>query len=178
MNVQAEVTMLNPSASTLARWIVTACLDAGTTRLEVCAKRLLREIWSASNAQFPVSGYVIEPASVIGGPADQPRCFPFRNGVTVRTATGRSGSPVNGACGPVSYENEPLITALRFTRLASTTRAQYLAAGGLHPVGATNGLDALWSDAIRREYMAAWTSGRNILISARAKAMKAAGQVP
>jgi len=142
--------------------------------MRACARHIEKRIWSASNAQFPVRGYVIEPQSVIGGPADRAYCFLFRDGVTVRTAAVTSRPPQGGKCAPQSAENDPITRAFTYGRIASTTRAELALAPGAPSESALAG--TAFPDAVRKEFVAAWTSDRNRLISGAAIADKANGK--
>jgi hypothetical protein len=59
--------------------------------------------------------------------------------------------------------------------VASTTREEYLAAGGTETVGTKADGNVHWLDVVRQLYQEAWTSDRDQLISAKAKAAKAEG---
>jgi hypothetical protein len=175
LGATARVTMLNPDANRLARWTVTACLDARAAQMDRCLRHIERRIWHASNAQFPVSGFVIEPRSVLGmSPPNAPLCFLFRNGVTMRTASLTTAPPAAGRCGPETAESDPATKAFRFARIASTTRKEYAVLDGTLPVGDVG--DVRFLDAVRLEWQSAWRSDRNRLISASAIADRAAGK--
>jgi hypothetical protein len=174
LGTSAEVTLALPDAGRLARWTVTACKDAGAVDMRACARHIERRIWFASNAQFPVSGFVIEPRSVLGGSSNDPYCFLFRSGVTVRTAAVSAGPPQAGSCVPQSAENDPVTRALKYARIASTTRAELALAPGAPAEAALAGTAFL--DAVRNEFVAAWSSDRNRLISGAAIADKADGK--
>jgi hypothetical protein len=156
--------MLFPSADQLASWVVNACVDAHARDLRGCAGRLSSTIWTASNGQFAVAGFVVEPAqsSTWRYPHD-PYCFLFRDGVTVTTRNWPSTRHAeNGVCGEDSVNDEQVAKSLRFGRIASTTREQYQAAGGTDPVRGAN-----WPAAVGRAFRDAWTSDRNLLLRAR-----------
>lgn len=174
LNTEATVTLALPSAAQLARWTVSACRDAAAADMRACARHIEKRIWSASNAQFPVRGYVIEPQSVIGGPADKAYCFLFRDGVTIRTAAVTSRPPQDGKCAPQTAENDPITRAFTYARIASTTRAELALAPGAPTESALAG--TAFPDAVRKEFVAAWTSDRNRLISGAAIADKANGK--
>jgi len=174
LDAEATVTLALPSALQLARWTVSACRDAGASDMRACAHHIAKRIWSASNAQFPVRGYVIEPHSVIGGASNKAYCFLFRDGVTVRTAAVTSRPPQGGKCAPQSAENDPITRAFTYARIASTTRAELALAPG-----APSELDLVgtaFPAAVRKELIAAWASDRNRLISGAAIADKAKGK--
>lgn len=174
LGARAEVTLALPSATQLARWTVTACRDAGASDMAGCTQHLANRIWSASNAQLPVRGYVIEPKSVLGGSSNAPYCFLFRDGVTVRTATVSSRPPQGGQCAPQSAESDPITKAFSFARIASTSRDEFALAPGAPSLSALAGL--AFPDAVRKEVAAAWGSDRNRLISGAAIADKGAGK--
>lgn len=175
--VKAETYMLNASADQLARWTVTACTDVGSKDLAACARVLSHSIIEASSGVFPVAGFIPEPAAAAGGKGGQILCLLFRDGVTVRTARIMGAPPaVDGKCA-TSDENEQAITrAMRFARVASTTRLDYQRNGGREPVGSDADGDPRWLQVVRTLYQRAWTSDRNELVSARAKSMLAEGK--
>jgi hypothetical protein len=174
--VTAKTYMLNPSADRLARWTVTACADAGATAPAACAKAVSSAIISTSSGVFPVAGFIPEPAESGGGQGTQVLCFLFRDGVTVNTAKIGAPAATNGQCASGDENEQPVVRARRFARVASTTRLDYKQSGGSEPVGTDADGDPRWLDVVRTLYQRAWTSDRNELISARAKAMRAAGE--
>jgi hypothetical protein len=176
--VEAHSFMLNPSQDQLARWTVTACHDARAADATACARVLARTLWSASSGVFPVAGFIPEPASAAGGQGQAIQCFLFRDGVTITTAAMPSAPLANGPQCPEADNDGAVIKARRFARVASTTRAEYQAAGGLAPVGSDADADPRWLDVVRELYQAAWGADRNALISAKAKALKAARSFP
>ena len=174
LGAEATVTLALPDAARLARWTVTACRDASASDMKACARHIEKRIWSASNAQFPVRGYVIEPRSVLGGTSNEPYCFLFRDGVTVRTEAVTSRAPQGGVCAPQSAEDDPITRAFSYARIASTTRAEL----GLAP-GAPSEADLVgmaFPAAVHKEFVEAWSSDRNRLISGAALADKASGK--
>lgn len=174
LDAEATVTLALPDAVQLARWTVTACRDASASDMKACARHIEKRIWSASNAQFPVRGYVIEPRSVFGGSSNEPYCFLFRDGVTVRTEAVTSRPPHDGVCAPQSAEDDPITRAFTFARIASTTRAEFALAPGAPSENDLAG--TAFPDAVREEFVAAWSSDRNRLISGAAIADKAKGE--
>ncbi|WP_144575933.1 hypothetical protein [Agrobacterium sp. DE0009] len=166
LGAEATVTLALPTATQLARWTIYACLDAGAKNIKACSRHIEKRIWQASNGQFPVNGYVIEPHSVIGGASNKPYCFLFRDGVTVRTGKVTSRPPQNGKCAPQAAENDEITRAFTYARVASTTRAEFALATGAPPVTELTG--TAFPDAVRREMVAAWGSNRNRLISGAA----------
>lgn len=170
----AVVTLLLPDAIRLARWTVTACRDASASSMVDCARHIEARIWRASNAQFAISGFVIEPRSVLGGSSQEPYCFLFRDGVTIRTATVTSRAPVGGICGPPGAESDAATRAFTYARIASTTREELAKAPGAPALRDLQGLAFL--DAVRTETIEAWGSERNRLISGAAIADKERGK--
>jgi len=167
----AAVTLLLPDARQLARWTLTACTDAHASDMAACARHIEARIWKSSNAQFPVSGFVVEPRSVLGGHSREPYCFLFRDGVTIRTATVTSRSPTKGVCEPPSAESDPATRAFSYARIAATTRDELAMAPD---APARRDLDELgFLDAVRAATIKAWGSDRNQLISGAAIADKA-----
>ncbi len=170
--VAAKVYMLNPSVEQLARWTVSACLDAAAINLPGCTRYLIQETWNASNGQFPVAGYVVEPRSSAGGSGNDPICLYFRDGVTAGTRSS-SNEVRGGRCGPDTANAEAPDRARVFARISSTTRAMYRAAGGVQPVGVDG--DVRWLRVVADAYKEAWKSDRNFLMFAKAKYGKSAG---
>jgi hypothetical protein len=162
---------LFPSATQLANWTVNACRDAGTLDMETCTGQLMMRVWTASNAQFPVAGYVVEPAmSKEWAHPNEPYCYLFRDGVTVTTKSWTDTQvQVNQHCGEEAANSEPVVTAKTFGRVASTTRGGYKAAGGGLPVGTNKAKSPEWSAAVGAEFRKAWTSDRNLLFLAVVK---------
>ncbi len=175
LGTTAEVSLIVPDAGRLARWTVTACEDAKAREIGTCIAALENRLWEASNAQFPTSGYVIEPRSVLGYPGDNsPRCFLFRDGIAMRTAEVTTRAPIDGVCMPQSAEAAPATNAFLFARLASTTREEFAKLPGVESVADLSGTK--YMAVIRREFIAAWSSDRNRLLSATALSMKMHGK--
>jgi hypothetical protein len=174
LQTSAEVSLILPDAARLARWTVTACRDAGSTEMENCIASLERRIRRASGGQFAVRGFVIEPRSVLGGSSQEPLCFLFRDGVTVRTDSVTTRPPQNGKCAPQSADNDPITRAFSFARVASTTRAEFARAPGAPTELQLAGI--AFPNAVRAELISAWNSPRNRLISGAAISDKAIGK--
>jgi hypothetical protein len=176
VGITTKAFMLNPSADQLARWTVTACHDAQATAIDKCIAWMGRVILDASSGVFPVAGFIVEPAGSAGGQGNGALCLLFRDGVTIATADWDSRPPTGGKCGSDDENDKPVLRAKRFARVASTTRQEYRDAGGAEPVGTDKDHDVRWLDVVRKLYQQAWTSERNELISAKAKAEKARGK--
>ncbi|OLL27186.1 hypothetical protein BTH42_34035 [Burkholderia sp. SRS-W-2-2016] len=172
--VKVQTYMLNATADQLATWTITACEDARAADIKECARVVSRTIWAASSGVFPVAGFIPEPASSGGGTGSATKCFLFRDGVTITTKTIKDApSAVSSSC-PEPDNNGPIVQAKKFARIASTTRAEYTSAGGKEPVGTDNDADPRWAGVIRKLYQNAWGSDRNVLISAKAQALRKA----
>lgn len=162
----ASVIMLNPDARQLARWIVTACVEAKGSAAEAHARKLANRIISQSGAQFPVRGIVYEdilPANGIN------EVYCFMDGVTVKIngvdhRSEKQPSPeqmakaLNASAADVTWVGV-------YARIQSTTREEYRKAGGKE-----NTSGAAWLDVSRKLYQQAWGSDRNELMIAWAKA--------
>jgi hypothetical protein len=177
--VDVRTAMLNPTAQQLALWSVNACTDTGAKDAKSCALGIARVILSASSGVFPVEGYIPESASSGGGKGTQILCYYFRDGVTVRL-DGVQGVPasINCACPVAGCPEEKVVRAMKFARVASTSRAEYVAHGGTDRVGTDADGDVRWVDVVRRQYQDAWRSDRNALIAARVSALRGAGKLP
>jgi len=114
-DTQFEEDLLFPTAKQLASWVVSACVDAGRKDLTTCTGRLTSRLWYASNAQFPVAGYVVEPAQGDWKYPNDPYCLLFRDGVTVTTDSYPDTThAVNNACGPAKAAFEPAVKAFLY----------------------------------------------------------------
>jgi endoglucanase len=165
-NKTASVIMLNPDARQLARWIVTACLEAKGSADEASIHKLANHIISQSGAQFPVRGVVYEdilPANGIN------EVYCFMDGVTVKI----NGVDHRSEKQPSPEEMQKALKALaadvtwvgKYARVQSATREDYQKAGGKEDVEGT-----AWLNVSRKLYQAAWKSDRNELMIAWAKA--------
>jgi len=161
---QIKVVLLNPDNDRMAKWLVTACADAGAPNLRVCAERVALRVKCQSGNQFPVAGFVDEGALYL-----------FRDGVTVgitgvKDAEHRTDWLYRS---PTSDEETLALTSgtvakvYSFGRVQGTKRADFASFTG-KPASDYDGL--AWQAAIREEYQAAWTSDQNRLMSAWAKA--------
>jgi hypothetical protein len=160
----AEVILLNPSARKLTRWIESACRDRGAACLEALTERIVVQ----SGAQYPVAGIVLEDIRPGDGAYEM---YCFRHGVRVEVegfatlSTARPTEEDQRACLEGKLERP---TA--FARIAGTTVAQYLAAGGTLAVGSDAAPTAAWLEASRTLYQRAWKRRDNALLDAWVKA--------
>lgn len=161
----AKVIMLNAEPDQLARWVVATCIEVIGSATNKCTKAIGRQIIGQSGAQFPVAGIVFEDIL----PADKRyEVFAFRNGVTVKV----NGVTHLGTAQPSATEIENSLhgvvtSTLRFARIQSTTRQQYLANGGTRSVTGN-----AWNEVNRDLYKAAWGHNRNEMMVAWARANK------
>ncbi len=161
-----SVIMLNPDAHKLARWIVTACLEARGSIQTRDTDKLVNHILSQSGAQFPVRGIVYEDIFPANGLHE---IYCFMDGVTVKI----KGVSHRGEEQPTPEEVRRSLEATQsdvtwagtYARIQSTTREQYQKAGGSESV---EGI--AWLDVSRKLYQQAWNSDRNELMIAWAKA--------
>ena len=162
----ASVIMLNPDASRLARWIVTACLEAKGSADEALIHKLANRIISQSGAQFPIRGIVYEDILPANGIYE---VYCFRDGVTVKI----NGVEHRGEKQPTPEQLDKSLNAAladvtwtgAYARIQSTTREEYRKAGGKQEVEG-----AAWLNVNRQLYQQAWNSPRNELMIAWAKA--------
>jgi hypothetical protein len=162
----AKVIMLNAEPDQLARWVVSTCIEVVGNATIKCTKALGSQIIGQSGAQFPVAGIVFEDILPENGKFE---VFAFRNGVTVRV----NGVNHLGTVQPSAAEIEKSLhgevtSTLKFARIQSTTREQYLANGGTLSVTGN-----AWNEVNRDLYKAAWGHNRNEMMVAWARANKA-----
>ncbi len=158
LNTEATVTLALPSAAQLARWTVPACRDAGATDMRACARHIEKRIWSASNAQFPVRGYVIEPHSVLGGASNASLLLSVPGRRDGKNGSGHVTRAARRRMRAAKAENDPITRAFTYARIASTTRAELALAPGAPSEAVLAG--AAFPDAVRKEFVAAWASDR------------------
>jgi len=165
----AKVIMLNAEPDQLARWVVSTCMEVVGNASNKCTKTIGNQIIEQSGAQFPIAGIVFEDILPANGKFE---VFAFRNGVTVRV----NGVTHLGTAQPSAAEIEKSLhgevtSTLRFARVQSTTREQYLANGGTRSVTGN-----AWNEVNRDLYKAAWGHDRNEMMVAWARANKASLQ--
>jgi hypothetical protein len=156
---EIKVVMLNADAPRMAKWLLAACSDADAQFPLHCAERLALRVKCQSGNQFPVAGMV-----------DEGKLYVFRDGVTVKLE--EFGSLTLGR-EPTEEEQTLALgsgtveVVKKFARVQGTTRAEYAAFKGQ---AASDYAGLAWQAAIRDAYQRAWTSDRNDLLSAWAKA--------
>jgi hypothetical protein len=154
-----KVVMLNAGPDRMAKWLLTACADAAARFPVHCAERLAVRIKCQSGNQFPIAGLV-----------DEGTLYTFRDGVTVKLkefgSTALSHKPSDDEQ-TLALSSGTVESVKKFARVQGTTRAEYAQSTG-HNVSDYAGL--AWQAEIRSAYKRAWTSDRNDLLSAWAKA--------
>jgi hypothetical protein len=154
---EIPVLMLNPEPPQIARWLMSACQEAGAQHIRHCAERLALQTTCQSGFQFPIAGFV-----------DEGDIFSFRDGVTARMSgsdswTFTSRNYVEAT--KTVFDNEPKLAG-KYARISSTERQQFADLVG-QPVSTFDGL--AWIDTTRKEYQAAWGHDSNRLMTARVK---------
>jgi hypothetical protein len=164
----ADVIMLNPSAETIARWIVSALVEVKGSYDPADGKKLFAHILAQSGGQFPVAGVVYEDIIPADG-VDEIYCF--RDGVTVEV----EGVPHRGTA-PMTPEqvtasiDGTIKRVFTYARIASTSPKMWIDAGGSSDVLKEGKPTEKWISEIRKAYQAAWKSDRNALLVAWVKA--------
>jgi hypothetical protein len=153
-----------PDEKKIASWIVSSCKQANRDLWD-CSGKLAQKTWLASNAQFPVSGYVAEPPqSKFWKHPDRPYCYLFRDGVTIATESWETQAEIEGRCGDITFLRQPVLHALNFARIASTSRGGYKIAHGSEPVGSDAAASPEWSTAAGKAFRHALDSDQNVLM--------------
>lgn len=165
----AKVIMLNAEPDQLARWVVSTCVEVVGNASDRCTKTIGKQIIGQSGAQFPIAGIVFEDILPADGKYE---VFAFRNGVTVLI----NGVTHRGTAQPSEAEienslNGEVTSTLKFARVQSTTREQYLANGGTRCVSGN-----AWNEVNRDLYKTAWGQNRNEMMVAWARANKSSLQ--
>lgn len=187
-----RVIMMNPDADQIARWVVTTCHQSAVTKTELsyeqCVVAVSRMIWLQANAQFPITGIVVEPANLCKTSWSGSARFGFRHGATVgiEGVPRSSDDPVIDACGVGDLRMAPSCTNAEmsdvqleaaltgevvktadnaYARLANLSRLAYSTFAP--PPGRCprpDGLQPEWLDISRDGYLAALGSNRYPLI--------------
>lgn len=187
-----RVVMMNPDADQIARWVVTTCHQSAVTKTELsyeqCVVAVSRMIWLQANAQFPITGMVVEPAKLCKTAWSGSARFGFRHGATVgiEGVPKSSDDTVIDACGVGDLRKAPSCTNTQMTdvqleaaltsdvvktadnayaRLANLSRLAYSTFAP--PPGRCprpDGLQPEWLDISRDGYLAALGSNRYSLI--------------
>lgn len=187
---------LHPSKEQMATWIARACDFVAAAQQPACARYLwwgdgtnidYTRIWGSNNAQFPVTGNVIESGAAAGcGSGSKYFNIQFRDGVTVATQTaGKMCVPMpGGQSQPISLQEAeskaPLQAVFRVVRVPALRPATYeRVTCSKAPVaynaaqGKTLPTEA-WLKIARDNHIEAMRTGRNKLLDMVAKARFAA----
>src|SRR5665213_1377343 len=166
-----KVYLLNPSPEKLAMWVATACWEVKHSVDTGYTYALLKWIDNQSNAQFPVKGVVYEDQYT----KDFQEPYVFKDGVTVYIKDSTMW-PKDKTCTPAQLDFYLRITnddlkpqTGQYARIASTTREDYKAFGGIEDVGGKDDRQQKWLEVVRELYKKAWNSDRNELIIMWAK---------
>lgn len=162
----AQVYLLNPSAEKLAMWIVTTCWIVKHSLDYRYTHAVFQRAKLQSGAQFPVKGLVYEDQYTAG--FFEP--YVFKDGVTVYVKDS-SWFPADKICTPaqIAYylhlTNDQIKDQTgQYARIVSTTREDYMAAGGKADVGSMSNRKTAWLDVVRQLYQKAWRSDSNELM--------------
>jgi hypothetical protein len=193
--LHARVRVLDPSKEQLAAWTATACRDSGADGGDVlasCIQKTVNLIWTNNNAQFPVSGLVVERRCDVlkdqrkkcaGTPAHshvrQPLMMSFRDGVTVASNALDNNTPSeelsDGTYDALFGESYDDVVAKSVSRVANAEREQWehwraVNDKPIEPDGVATGTIDLghngWLIVSREVHKAACNSDRNELILA------------
>ncbi len=166
-----KVYLLNPSSEKLAMWVATACWEVKNSVDTSYTFALLKWIDGQSNSQFPVKGIVYEDQYT----KDFQEPYVFKDGVTVYIKDSTMW-PKDKTCTPAQLDFYLRITnddlkpkTGQYARIASTTREDYKAFGGIEDVGSKDDRQQKWLEVVRELYKKAWNSDRNELIIMWAK---------
>ena len=166
-----KVYLLNPSPEKLAMWVATACWEVKHSVDTSYTFALLKWIDGQSNSQFPVKGVVYEDQYT----KDFHEPYVFKDGVTVYIKDSTMW-PKDKTCTPAQLDFYLRITngdlkpqTGQYARIASTTREDYKAFGGIEDVGGKDDRQQKWLEVVRELYKKAWDSDRNELIIMWAK---------
>ena len=134
--LSGRVLMVNADADQLARWTISACKATNQKTTALCLTAVVNDLWCPSNAQFPISGTVVEPAENCGKGSGS-ALIAFHDGVTVRL---KSFKPNSSTCvkqqlTPDQLEKvlaEPPVKSAFLARIANAHRDLILASGVPH----------------------------------------------
>jgi len=154
VNRHALVVLLDAAPPMLATWVVHAVTKVKGKVTPSANDALAKQVIEASGAQFPVAGVVFEDMDGSGQ-----RVFPFRHGVTVHI----EDLPYYDTIQPTDAQLHRYLTGsvsqvMKYARIQSTTREQYVANGGNPQVLKDI---SLWPGIIRDAYVRAWEHDGN-----------------
>ncbi|MCZ7447277.1 hypothetical protein O8B93_06715 [Agrobacterium rhizogenes] len=160
--------MLNPTPNQVARWIVNSVTTVCGRYVEDFGRQMVRHIVIASGFQFLVRGIHLED---MGGTGKH-TYYPFFDGVTVKLDSIADGWPTRlldpaEIESTVTAEQGNVTQVGKYARIQSTTRQEYLDAGGTQEVS-----NEKWLGVVRQLYQAAWGNDDNKLMVATTRAKK------
>lgn len=160
-----EVALLDPAPKKIALWTFNSIVAVLGQYNEEKAGELAQHCFDASGFQFPVRGVHWENLTPIF------EAYTFFDGVTVKLKGWNPSWPKvplsqNSLDAAVNSKFEDVAEAMKYSRIQSTSREEYIANGGLLP---TDGLH--WLSVSRSLYQQAWNSDHNELLTAKACAM-------
>jgi len=191
--ISAKARSLNPSVDQLAAWSVNACRDNGRTGaadLANCLSGVVKGIWTQNNAQFPLSGIVIERRCDVSNkdckntsgkdPLRQPLLMSFRDGITSASPALSFGTPKVALSDDIYQKlfDEPrnALHVKSRARIASVLRDHWQAWRAAQPSGSqaasapANADGVTWLTISRDVHKRACSGDRNDLIAAAVKA--------
>jgi hypothetical protein len=173
----AEVIMMNPDEDQIAAWVVNTCqksnrVTTGVFTFERCIISAARQIWWQANAQYPISGLVVEPGVACDKATDAQ--WGFRHGVTVRLegmpkskreslpprACKTSPQKVPRLCTEARIDDPSVRESLLTARVIETAGPAYARLSNLARTGGgqcprADGAQPEWLDRSRDAYLAA-----------------------
>ena len=180
--MNGRVIMVNADADQLARWTIAACKSTQNGATTRCLTAVVNDLWCPSNAQFPVAGTVVEPASNCNQGSGM-ALFAFHDGVTVRI---KSFKPPNGrTCVKhqlttsqlASVLAEPPLRAANYARVANAHRTLILNSGVPEAELIQSPIDGKipYLETVRTAYLNGFGNDNYSFLSAWARANEANG---
>ena len=159
----AIVNLLIPPVTLASKWIGSACSNA--TKKNECHQQVVSQIRRSSGFQFPVSGVVYEDIIPKDGVFE---AYCFRDGVTVivdrfihRSTHTLSTTEIETCI------SGKLKKALKYARVHSGVREDYIEFGGTEDVGSSQPANGKlhWLNIVRESYQSAWQTGSYSLLN-------------
>ena len=174
--------MLNADSQRIASWVGLACADISSTDPVRCGRALASNMIMANGAQFVVAGVIVErenEARDTPGPTNDPIYLEFRDGVTVEATALFWQKTVQTEMVIDASLEAPVRGSRNWARIANANRNMYRQAGGTVDVGTDWRSDPhnRFLEVSCQSYLAAWDTGSYSLLIARARWMKAAGEI-
>ncbi|HEX6650823.1 MAG TPA: hypothetical protein VF075_14830 [Pyrinomonadaceae bacterium] len=181
--MKGRVIMVNADADQLARWAIAACKSTQNGATTRCLTAVVNDLWCSSNAQFPVAGTVVEPASNCGQGSGS-ALIAFQHGVTVRIKSFKPNA--NGSTCVKQQLNatqlaavlaEPPLRAASLARVSNAHRTVILASGVPEPQLIQSPIDGKipYLETVRTAYLNAFGNDDYSFLSVWARANEADG---